>query len=407
MARKRRPPRGAKGSPAARAAAPASLTPKANKAIWARARYVNREIPRLLHKHRAMVPADKQWDIGDRARALRALIGQGRKTVNYRTLSASIDAVDAAANPVLGVFRKSSTRQYTESIAGALLIALFIRAFLFEAYRIPSGSMMPTLMVGDFLFVSKFVYGVNIPFTDIQFLTWRDPAPGEVVIFEHPGPSQDKQILIKRIVAVAGDTVRMEDNVVYVGDEPLGDPRVVHREHPCFLQPEEKCHWVGTSQGAPPSPRKGCPCTFVAEHVGSFTWTTQHTSPNVGCVCEGPDEDGRLRTRELFNYPDWPGPWPTLFAEEQIWLPGVMEFPTRDFLDGWVGGKDALVDLGDGRYQLTVPDGHVLVMGDNRDNSEDGRFWGLVPVQNIKGKALFIWLANADLMTSRMFRMVH
>src|SRR6478609_7844423 len=106
-------------------------------------------------------------------------------------------------------------RQYVESIGTVVFVALCLRSFVVEAYQIPSGSMIPTLQVGDHIFVNKMIYGVRIPFTEIKLVThYRQPRRGEIIVFTHPvGHDQD---LIKRVVAVGGDEVELRDNVVYV-----------------------------------------------------------------------------------------------------------------------------------------------------------------------------------------------
>ena len=124
---------------------------------------------------------------------------------------------------------KSTTRDYVESIGAAILIALALRAFVIEAFKIPSSSMYPTLEIGDHIFVNKFIYGVRIPWTSTKFFELRGPERGEVIVFMYPcEPDRD---YIKRVVALAGDTVEVRCNVVYVngvavpskmieGDEP-------------------------------------------------------------------------------------------------------------------------------------------------------------------------------------------
>src|SRR5262249_24079637 len=112
-----------------------------------------------------------------------------------------------------------TTREYVESIAIAVLIALFLRSFVVEAFKIPSGSMIPTLQVGDHIFVNKFIYGVRVPWTNIKVgMGIRKPKRGEVIVFKFP-KDQEKDF-IKRIVAVEGDTVEIRDNVVWVNGQP-------------------------------------------------------------------------------------------------------------------------------------------------------------------------------------------
>src|SRR3954451_13704398 len=104
--------------------------------------------------------------------------------------------------------QKSVVREYTEALLVALILAFFIRSFIVQAFKIPSGSMIPTLQVGDHILVNKFIYGVRVPFTKVKFGTsYRKPRRGEVIVFIYP-KEEDKDF-IKRIVAVEGDTVEI------------------------------------------------------------------------------------------------------------------------------------------------------------------------------------------------------
>lgn len=109
---------------------------------------------------------------------------------------------------------KSKIRQYAESIAIAALLAIFVRSFVVEAFTIPSGSMEPTLLVGDYLLASRLSYVVKVPFTDVVLFRLGEPKRGDIVIFRYPlDPSKD---FVKRIIAKGGDTVEIKDKVVYV-----------------------------------------------------------------------------------------------------------------------------------------------------------------------------------------------
>ena len=124
--------------------------------------------------------------------------------------------------------RKGLIREYAESIAIAILLALVIRTYLVQAFKIPSGSMEDTLAIGDNLLVSKFVYGTKIPFVDARVLTVRDPRQGDVVVFEYPeDPSKD---FIKRVIGVPGDVVEGKEKRVYVNGKLYANPHEVHKE---------------------------------------------------------------------------------------------------------------------------------------------------------------------------------
>ncbi len=124
--------------------------------------------------------------------------------------------------------KKSLWREYAESIVIAILLALVIRTYVVQAFKIPSGSMEDTLLIGDHLLVSKFIYGTKLPFTDTQVLKLRDPQRGDVIVFEYPeDPRKD---FIKRIVGVPGDVVEGKDKQVFVNGKLYETPQAVHKE---------------------------------------------------------------------------------------------------------------------------------------------------------------------------------
>jgi signal peptidase I len=133
-----------------------------------------------------------------------------------------------AVQQVEPVKRKGLVREYAESIIIAVLLAMVIRTYLVQAFKIPSGSMEDTLAIGDHLLVSKFMYGTKIPFVDARVLTIRDPRQGDVIVFEYPeDPSKD---FIKRVVGVPGDTVEGKEKKVYVNGKPYENIHEVHKE---------------------------------------------------------------------------------------------------------------------------------------------------------------------------------
>lgn len=122
--------------------------------------------------------------------------------------------------------KKNIFREYGEAILIAVILALFIRTFVVQAFKIPSGSMKPTLLVGDHILVNKFIYGVKLPFSDITLIPVKDPKRGDIVVFEFPeDPEKD---FIKRVIAVAGDTVQIRNKKVYINDKPMDDPYGTH-----------------------------------------------------------------------------------------------------------------------------------------------------------------------------------
>jgi len=141
----------------------------------------------------------------------------------------SNEIVNVASKPEEPEFKKKSIiREYAESIAIAVLLALIIRTYLVQAFKIPSGSMEDTLAIGDHLLVTKFIYGTKIPFTDGRVLKIRDPRRGDVIVFEYPeDPSKD---FIKRVVGTPGDVVEGKDKKVYVNGKLYENPHEIHKE---------------------------------------------------------------------------------------------------------------------------------------------------------------------------------
>jgi len=124
--------------------------------------------------------------------------------------------------------KKHIVREYAESIIVAVILALIIRTFLVQAFKIPSGSMEDTLLIGDHLLVTKFLYGTKIPFTDTKILKIRDPRQGDVIVFEYPeDPSKD---FIKRVVGLPGDVVEGKEKKVFVNGKPFESPHEIHKE---------------------------------------------------------------------------------------------------------------------------------------------------------------------------------
>jgi len=123
---------------------------------------------------------------------------------------------------------KSKLRENIEAIVVAIILALFIRAFVVQAFKIPSGSMMDTLLIGDHILVNKFIYGIKVPFSDYTLIPIKDPQRGDIVVFRYP--KDHKLDYIKRVVGIAGDRVEVRDKKVYVNGKPQELAQAVYKD---------------------------------------------------------------------------------------------------------------------------------------------------------------------------------
>ena len=220
--------------------------------------------------------------------------------------------------------------EYAKSFFPVILAVFLLRSFLIEPFKIPSGSMIPTLHVGDFILVNKFTYGIRLPIIGNKIVQINDPHRGDVMVFHYPeDPSLD---YIKRVVGVPGDKIMYRDKKVYVNG--------VLQEQ----QQDGEYNYVESG------------LKFVH---------TELRKENL---------DGHSHA-VLIN-PEMP----------DVHLGSVAEFPYRDNCN-----------YTEAEMRCTVPDGHYFMMGDNRDNSRDSRYWGFVPDKLIVGKAFLIWMNFSDL----------
>lgn len=136
--------------------------------------------------------------------------------------------------------RKSIIREYIEAFVVAIVLALIIRTFVVQAFKIPSGSMEPTLLIGDHILVNKFIYGERIPFTDIKLFDFRKPQKGEVIVFIYP--KDESKDFIKRVIGVEGDRIEIKDKKLYINDVLHNDPHGVYQDSvliPGHVQPRD------------------------------------------------------------------------------------------------------------------------------------------------------------------------
>src|SRR5688572_9954638 len=168
-------------------------------------RRVRKEAKGLLAEaKRGLGRVKLQAAIADELRTRVQGVEQALATGDLARVRRGLPALDALVDEHLTPSRKSTGREYGESITIAIVIALLLRSFVIEAFKIPSASMIPTMEIGDHIFVNKFIYGIGIPFTTIKLFEWRNPVPGEVIVFKNPcTPEKD---FIKRVVATEGDT---------------------------------------------------------------------------------------------------------------------------------------------------------------------------------------------------------
>ncbi|HYZ88849.1 MAG TPA: signal peptidase I [Myxococcales bacterium] len=178
------------------------------------ARSLRRSAARMLRRNRTRISEAAALELERGIRGVDEALSKSRSGTPALEARARLDA---SLDQHLSFARKSAAREYTESIGGAILVALLLRAFVLEPFHIPSGSMIPTLLVGDFIFVNKMAYGLRIPFTDparVHKLGEKAPKRGDVVVFIVPQlPDVD---YVKRVVGLPGDHIDIRDNVVYV-----------------------------------------------------------------------------------------------------------------------------------------------------------------------------------------------
>jgi signal peptidase I len=184
------------------------------------ARHLAKEARRILRKKSFRIPGAVAATVNDAIKGVDDALAAG----DLERLRKANATLDDAMDDHLSFARKSTLREYAESIGVAVTVALLLRAFVVEAFQIPSGSMIPTLEVGDHIFVSKFSYGLSIPFTDVKIMQYGEPARGDVIVFKYP---LDKSIdYIKRVVALPGDTVEVRQGDLFVNGEHVARERV-------------------------------------------------------------------------------------------------------------------------------------------------------------------------------------
>ena len=190
------------------------------------------------------------------------------KVKDIPALEESQEALDGLLNTLLGSKRKSAFREYVESIVYAVAIALLIRTAVVEPFKIPTGSMIPTLEINDHIFVSKFSYGVRIPFSGGVRIGSGNPIErGDIIVFENPEAGEDEgKDFIKRVVGIEGDTVRMENNHLWVNGEQV--PTEILEDNPC-------------DDGS------GRNCGFQEETGAKGPYKTQHVIPTAYRTVEG------------------------------------------------------------------------------------------------------------------------
>lgn len=285
-----------------------------------------------------------------------------------------LPVLDALVDELVKRPPKSTTRDYVESIGAAILIALALRAFVIEAFKIPSSSMYPTLEIGDHIFVNKFIYGVRIPWTRTKLFELRGPKRGEVIVFIYPcDPERD---YIKRVIALAGDTVEVRCNVVYVNG----------KANPSKMVEGETCHYKDYDERDDRWFNRQC--SRYRETVDGGDYDTYHDfeRPTRDAKTLHGDPQGDSRDFPTIGTRSAPSCSNSEESGKAANIPQVKGIITETKSEAVAGACDAQINY-------KVPPGHVFVMGDNRNNSNDSRVWGSVPIENIKGKALFIWLS--------------
>jgi signal peptidase I len=219
---------------------------------------------------------------------------------------------------------------WTAGLFPVILVVFLLRSFLFEPFKIPSGSMIPTLLVGDLILVNKYHYGVRLPVINKKIIANKDPQRGDVMVFRYP---KDTSIdYIKRVVGIPGDEISFRNQQLYVNGE------------------------AAPLEQTPP------PGFYDEEALRYFP--------------EFKEKFGSVEHRILVN----PQSQPFYGAEDKI------TFPFRENCRYSAEG-----------VTCKVPAGHYFMMGDNRDNSQDSRFWGFVPDENIVGRAFFVWMNFGNL----------
>lgn len=238
---------------------------------------------------------------------------------------------DAAVGEDLRRLKATALRQpwwleYTAGLFPVILIVFLLRSFLFEPFRIPSGSMLPTLHIGDFILVNKYDYGIRLPVLNTKVLEMGAPQKGDIIVFRYP---MDESVdFIKRVVATPGDRVEYRDKVLYVNGVEQAQSR---------------------------------PRDFVDD---STMVTLEERTENLSGLEHSIAVDHRR--------PSW------------VPMQAVMK-------------KESTCSYNDRGFVCTVPECKYFAMGDNRDNSEDSRFWGFVPDENLVGKAVCIWANFSDM----------
>jgi len=188
------------------------------------ARHLLKEARRILKRKGDQIPGAVAATVRS---AVQAVVAATQSSDVDRMRKANI-ALDEVMDDHLSFARKSTLREYAESIGVAIAVALLLRAFVVEAFQIPSGSMIPTLEVGDHIFVSKFSYGLSIPFTDMKVLKYAQPQRGDVIVFKFPNDHSTDYI--KRVVGLPGDTVETRNNQLYVNGNEIHRAR---ERRPC------------------------------------------------------------------------------------------------------------------------------------------------------------------------------
>lgn len=216
--------------------------------------------------------------------------------------------------------------EYTASFFPVILAVFVVRSFVVEPFKIPSGSMVPTLLVGDFILVNKFDYGLRMPVTNTRLTQGRPLERGDVVVFRYP---KDESVdYIKRVIGLPGDTVAYQDKQLTINGKPVAETAL-----PDYFDEERQ--------------------NYAKQFEESL--------------------DGRKNA--ILNNPAVPP-----------FVMGAYDYPYRD--NCTYNSRGVI---------CKVPPGHYFMMGDNRDNSADSRYWGFVPDQNIVGRAFFIWMNFGDL----------